>query len=102
MPDQIRTVLATYRDTLFTELFPGRDVGAEDADLRQGRPPRRGHRRTSSRGVRQGNDFCKKITYQTAESPKELIKRFRTDPMPRIAVTVDMIATGTDIKPLEA
>ena len=50
----------------------------------------------------QGNEFCKKITYQTAESPKELIKRFRTDPMPRIAVTVDMIATGTDMRPIEA
>ena len=36
------------------------------------------------------------------ESPKELIKRFRTDPMPRIAVTVDMVATGTDIRPVEA
>ena len=45
----------------------------------------------------QGNEFCKKITYQAAESPKELIKRFRTDPMPRIAVTVDMVATGTDV-----
>jgi type I restriction enzyme, R subunit len=50
----------------------------------------------------QGNEFCKKITYQAAESPKELIKRFRTDPMPRTAVTVDMVATGTDVRPIEA
>ena len=49
-----------------------------------------------------GNDFCQKITYRTTgASPKELIQRFRNSPMPRIAVTVDMIATGTDIKPLE-
>jgi type I restriction enzyme, R subunit len=49
----------------------------------------------------QGNDFAKKITYQTSEKPKELIAAFRVDPFPRIAVTVDMIATGTDIKPVE-
>ena len=50
----------------------------------------------------EGNDFCKKITYRnTGDDPKTLIKSFRVDPMPRIAVTVDMIATGTDIKPVE-
>ena len=50
----------------------------------------------------EGNDFCKKITYRvTGEDPKTLIKSFRVDPMPRIAVSVDMIATGTDIKPVE-
>lgn len=49
-----------------------------------------------------GNDFCKKITYNIGhEKPEELIKAFRVDPNFRIAVTVDMIATGTDIKPLE-
>ena len=50
----------------------------------------------------QGNDFCKKITYQHRGRPEELIARsFRNDYNPRIAVTVDMIATGTDVKPLE-
>jgi type I restriction enzyme R subunit len=49
-----------------------------------------------------GNDFAQKITYRTTGAdPKELIKAFRVSPMPRIAVTVDMIATGTDIKPVE-
>ncbi len=49
-----------------------------------------------------GNDFCKKITYKTTgESPKALLQKFRNSYFPRIAVTVDMIATGTDIKPLE-
>jgi hypothetical protein len=48
-----------------------------------------------------GNDFCQKITYRTTgASPKELIQKFRNSYDPRIAVTVDMIATGTDIKPL--
>jgi type I restriction enzyme, R subunit len=49
----------------------------------------------------QGNDFCKKITYKSAEDPKSVLQQFRMKYMPRIAVTVDMIATGTDIQPLE-
>ncbi|MBI3186818.1 MAG: restriction endonuclease subunit R, partial [Gammaproteobacteria bacterium] len=50
----------------------------------------------------EGNAFCKKITYKIGKPQAEVaIKAFRTDPQYRIAVTVDMIATGTDIKPLE-
>jgi hypothetical protein len=48
------------------------------------------------------NDFAVKITYRTSgRKPEELLAEFRTAYNPRIAVTVDMIATGTDIKPLE-
>src|SRR5690606_6229543 len=47
------------------------------------------------------NKFCKKITYRTDEDPKSVLSQFRNDYHPRIAVTVDMIATGTDVKPLE-
>jgi type I restriction enzyme, R subunit len=46
------------------------------------------------------NKFCKKITY-TSDDPKSTLAQFRNDYYPRIAVTVDMIATGTDVKPLE-
>ena len=49
----------------------------------------------------EGNDFCKKITYQSKEDPKTILNSFRNSYYPRIAVTVDMIATGTDIRPLE-
>lgn len=103
VPSQIRTVLRAFRDNLFTELFPGRTgewvpktlIFAKDDN----------HAEEIVHAVRevfgQGNDFAKKITYQTSEKPKELIKAFRVDPFPRIAVTVDMIATGTDIKPVE-
>lgn len=49
----------------------------------------------------EGNEFCKKITYRSEEDPKSVLQRFRTAYEPRIAVTVDMIATGTDIRPLE-
>lgn len=47
------------------------------------------------------NKFCKKITYRSEEDPKGVLQQFRNDYYPRIAVTVDMIATGTDIRPLE-
>lgn len=47
------------------------------------------------------SDFCKKITYQSSEDPKTILSQFRNDYYPRIAVTVDMIATGTDVRPLE-
>ena len=50
----------------------------------------------------EGNSFCKKITYKNKdEDPKSVLAQFRNDYYPRIAVTVDMIATGTDVKPLE-
>ena len=49
-----------------------------------------------------GNDFAAKITYKaTGKKADELIAAFRNSYNPRIAVTVDMIATGTDVKPLE-
>ena len=48
----------------------------------------------------EGNDFCKKITYRT-DNPKAVLQQFRMGYYPRIAVTVDMIATGTDVRPLE-
>ena len=103
-PNQIRTVLQTYRDRVFTELFPDRTgewlpktlIFAKDDN----------HAEEIVHAAREvfgeGNDFAKKITYRnTGENPKALIKAFRVDPFPRIAVTVDMVATGTDIKPVE-
>lgn len=49
----------------------------------------------------QGNAFCKKVTYRSEEDADSILASFRNDYNPRIAVTVDMIATGTDVKPLE-
>ncbi len=98
--DQIRTVLETFRDRLFTEIFPGRStvpktlIFAKDDN----------HAEEIVTQVREvfgkGNDFAAKITY-SARNAKEQLKAFRTSPALRIAVTVDMIATGTDVKPLE-
>jgi type I restriction enzyme, R subunit len=97
---QIRLVLETFRERLFTEIFPGRStvpktlVFAKDDN----------HAEEIVTTVREvfgrGNDFAAKITY-SARDPKTLLQQFRTSPSLRIAVTVDMIATGTDVKPLE-
>jgi type I restriction enzyme R subunit len=125
--DQIRTVLSTFRDRVFTEIFPGRtdlpktlifakdDTHADDIV------------RICREVFDKGNDFCQKITYRTgfirtvervkqkdgseAEqvvwkrasslTPEQILSAFRNSYFPRIAVTVDMIATGTDVKPLE-
>lgn len=101
-PDQIRTVIRAFKDALFTDLFPGRQdvpktlIFAKDDS----------HADDIVQIVREefgkGNDFAQKITYKTTGvKPEELIQSFRNSYNPRIAVTVDMIATGTDIKPLE-
>jgi type I restriction enzyme R subunit len=101
-PDQIRTVVRTFRDKLFTEIFPGRRevpktlVFAKDDS----------HAEDVVQIIREefgkGNEFCKKITYKTSgEKTEDLISSFRNSYYPRIAVTVDMISTGTDIRPLE-
>jgi type I restriction enzyme R subunit len=97
---QIRTVLETFRDRLFTEIFPGRSTvpktlifAKDDAHAEE--------IVTTVRGVfGKGNDFAAKITYN-ARDPKAQLQAFRTSATLRIAVTVDMIATGTDVKPLE-
>jgi type I restriction enzyme R subunit len=100
--DQIRTVIRTFKERLFIDLFPGREVVPKTLIYAKDD----NHAENIVEIVREefgkGNDFVKKITYRTTgEKPEDLINSFRTSPLPRIAVTVDMIATGTDIKPLE-
>jgi type I restriction enzyme, R subunit len=124
--DQIRTIIRAFRDRLFTDIFPGRTevpktlVYAKDDS----------HADDIVHIIREelgkGNDFCQKITYKTGTvkvvekaiapdgteidvvrfkssnlKPEDLLSSFRNAYNPRIVVTVDMIATGTDIKPLE-
>src|SRR6266545_2720843 len=101
-PDQIRTVIRAFRDRLFTEIFPGRTVVPKTLIFAKDDSHADDIVKIAREEFDKGNDFCQKITYRTTgASPKELIQRFRNSPNPRIAVTVDMIATGTDIKPLE-
>jgi type I restriction enzyme R subunit len=104
-PPQIRTVLTHFRDALFTKMFPQRSGEWIPKTLIYAKDDSHADRIVDI--VRdvfgEGNDFCKKITYRSGskKTAEDLIAEFRTSPQLRIAVTVDMIATGTDIKPLE-
>ena len=115
--DQIRTIIRTFRVKLPTEIFPGRAdvpktlIFAKDDS----------HADDIVQIVRdefgRGNDFCEKITYRTGTArivkdgvvvyknsgikAEDLLSSFRNSYNPRIVVTVDMIATGTDVRPLE-
>ena len=100
--DQIRLIVQTFRDKVLKETFPDRTevpktlIFAKDDS----------HAEDIVKIVREefgkGNDFCQKITYKvTGARPADLIQSFRNSYNPRIVVTVDLIATGTDIKPVE-
>lgn len=104
-PSQIRTVIRTFKDHL-PEMFPERLNEKGELEV----PKTLIFAKTDSHAddiiqiVREEfgeeNRFCKKITYNS-DNPKSTLAQFRNDYHPRIAVTVDMIATGTDVKPLE-
>ncbi len=99
-PSQIRAVVRTFRDNVFTTLFPRRREVPKTLVFAK----TDSHADDIVQIVREefgeGNEFCRKITY-AAENPESVLSSFRNDYYPRIAVTVDMIATGTDVKPIE-
>ena len=97
---QIRLVLETFRDKLFTEIFPGRSTVPKTLIFAKDDAHAEEIVTTVREVFGKGNDFAAKITY-AARDPKSQLQAFRTSPSLRIAVTVDMIATGTDVKPLE-
>ena len=104
---QIRSIIKEYKRALKTEIFPNRLDKNGEYEV----PKTLVFAKTDSHAddiikiIREefdeGNDFCKKVTYKADEDPKSVLNRFRNSYYPRIAVTVDMIATGTDVKPLE-
>jgi type I restriction enzyme, R subunit len=99
-PDQIRTVVRTFRDKM-PEIFPGRHEVPKTLIFAKTDSHADDIIQTVREEFGQGNEFCKKVTYQSQEDPKSVLAQFRNDYNPRIAVTVDMIATGTDVRPLE-
>ncbi|MBN2374599.1 DEAD/DEAH box helicase family protein [bacterium] len=104
-PSQIRTIIRAFKEHL-PEIFQGRTNEKGEFEV----PKTLIFAKTDSHAddiiqiVREEfgeeNRFCKKITYNS-DDPKSILAQFRNDYHPRIAVTVDMIATGTDVKPLE-
>ncbi len=100
--DQIRTVIQTFKDKLFTEIFPGRSTVPKTLIFAKDDS----HADDIVQVVRdvfaKGNKFATKITYRPKDGKADdLLQAFRNSMYPRIVVTVDMIATGTDVKPLE-
>jgi len=97
---QIRTVIRTFRDKLFTDIFPGRQEVPKTLIFAK----TDSHADDIIQMIRnefgEGNDFCQKITY-SVKNPEKGLSDFRNNYYPRIAVTVDMIAAGIDVKPLE-
>ena len=104
---QIRSIIKEYKRALKVDIFPNRVDKNGEYEV----PKTLVFAKTDSHAddiikiIREefdeGNDFCKKVTYKADEDPKSVLNRFRNSYHPRIAVTVDMIATGTDVKPLE-
>jgi type I restriction enzyme R subunit len=105
-PNQIRLVIRTFKEHL-PVIFPDR----YDKDGNFEVPKTLIFAKTDSHAddiiqivreeFNEESRFCKKVTYRATEDPKSVLAQFRNDYYPRIAVTVDMIATGTDVKPLE-
>ena len=125
-PDQIRTVIRTFKDKLFTEIFPGRTEVPKTLIFAKDDSHAEDIVNIAREEFGKGNDFCQKITYKAGVvripvkrkledgievdeyeykssgiTAEQRISDFRNSYNPRIAVTVDMIATGTDIRPLE-
>lgn len=99
-PSQIRTVIKTFKENLYTKLFPRRKEVPKTLIFAK----TDSHADDIIQIVREefgeGNEFCRKVTYSAA-NPETVLAEFRNSYYPRIAVTVDMIATGTDVKPIE-
>jgi type I restriction enzyme, R subunit len=105
-PNQIRTIIKEFKDHL-PEMFPDRfnENGEFEVPKTLVFALTDSHADDIIQIIREefgeGNNFCKKITYKATEDPKSVLAQFRNAYSPRIAVTVDMIATGTDVKCLE-
>lgn len=99
-PSQIRTVIRSFKENLFTTLFPNRKEVPKTLIFAKNDSHADDIVQIVREEFGEGNEFCKKITY-SAENPESILSAFRNDYFPRIAVTVDMIATGTDVKPIE-
>ena len=125
---QIRTVLQGFRDKVLPEAFPGRGEVPKTLIFAKDDSHADDIVRIAREVFAEGNDFCRKITYRTgftkvtrtvreeddasetevtdwvktsSLTPDEILPNFRLSFFPRIAVTVDMISTGTDVKPIE-
>ncbi len=98
-PSQIRTIIRAFRDH-WKEVFPHREELPKTLIFAKSDSHADDIINITREEFGEGNQFCKKVTYR-ADDPKGTLAQFRNNFYPRIAVTVDMIATGTDVRPLE-
>lgn len=98
-PSQIRTIIRAFREH-WKEIFPNRDELPKTLIFAKSDSHADDIINIAREEFGEGNQFCKKVTYR-ADDPKGTLAQFRNNFYPRIAVTVDMIATGTDVRPLE-
>ena len=106
-PAQIKLILSTYRDAVYTELFtdPQREANFDYLPKTLIFALNEAHATNIVQIAKEvfgrtDNRFVQKITYSTGDS-NELIRQFRNDKDFRIAVTCTLVATGTDVKPIE-
>lgn len=99
-PSQIRQVIQAMKTAVETQIFPARKETPKTLIFAKTDSHADDIINTVREVYGQGNDFCRKVTYSEKDADG-ILASFRNDYHPRIAVTVDMIATGTDVKPLE-
>ena len=106
-PAQIKLILTTYRDVVYTELFndPQREPNMDYLPKTLIFALNEAHATNIVQIAKEvfgrtDDRFVQKITYSAGDS-NELIRQFRNDKDFRIAVTCTLVATGTDVKPLE-
>ena len=110
-PEQIETVLTAYRDAIYTDLYPDRADKWEYIPKTLIFAKDDNHASEIVKVVKKvfgekfddgevPEHFVQKITY-SADNPNNLIRDLRIEKDFRIAVTVTLVATGTDVRPLE-
>ncbi len=99
-PSQIRQVIQAMKTAVETQIFPTRQETPKTLIFAKTDSHADDIIQTVREVYGQGNAFCRKVTYSEKDA-EGVLSSFRNDHHPRIAVTVDMIATGTDVKPLE-
>lgn len=99
-PSQIRNVIEAMKTAVETKIFPARKETPKTLIFAKTDSHADDIIQIVREVYNQGNAFCRKVTYGEKDA-EGVLQSFRNEYHPRIAVTVDMIATGTDVKPLE-
>lgn len=104
-PSQIRHIIKEFKRVVENEIFPERKEFPKTLIFAKSDSHADDIIKIIREEFNEGNEFCRKITYKKEGdddlTPNDKINEFRHGYKFRIAVTVDMIATGTDVKAIE-